>query len=81
MKKGSGEIERLLFAYVGMTGRPAVGLPPEGVGVLLVLDRLLGMARTSLTVFADAACSSRRHFGAQNGGTTAILHAALRSET
>jgi proton glutamate symport protein len=35
----------------------AVGLPPEGVGVLLVLDRLLDMARTSLTVFADAACS------------------------
>jgi len=35
----------------------AVGLPPEGVGVLLVLDRLLDMLRTSLTVFADAACS------------------------
>jgi Na+/H+-dicarboxylate symporter len=35
----------------------AVGLPPEGVGVLLVLDRILDMARTSLTVFADAACS------------------------
>jgi proton glutamate symport protein len=35
----------------------AVGLPTEGVGVLLVLDRLLDMARTSLNVFADAACS------------------------
>jgi len=35
----------------------AVGLPSEGVGVLLVLDRILDMARTSLTVFADAACS------------------------
>ena len=35
----------------------AVGLPPEGVGVLLVLDRILDMARTALTVFADAACS------------------------
>lgn len=35
----------------------AVGLPAEGVGVLLVLDRILDMARTSLTVFADAACS------------------------
>jgi Na+/H+-dicarboxylate symporter len=35
----------------------AVGLPPEGVGVLLVLDRLLDMLRTSLNVFADAACS------------------------
>jgi proton glutamate symport protein len=35
----------------------AVGLPPEGVGVPLVLDRLLDMASSSLTVFADAACS------------------------
>jgi Na+/H+-dicarboxylate symporter len=35
----------------------AVGVPPEGVGVLLVLDRLLDMARTTLTVFTDAACS------------------------
>jgi Na+/H+-dicarboxylate symporter len=35
----------------------AVGLPSEGVAVLLVLDRILDMARTSLTVFADAACS------------------------
>ncbi len=35
----------------------AVGLPAEGVGVLLVLDRLLDMARTSLNVFADAACA------------------------
>jgi Na+/H+-dicarboxylate symporter len=35
----------------------AVGLPTEGVGVLLVLDRLLDMARTALNVFADAACS------------------------
>ena len=35
----------------------AVGLPPEGIGVLLVLDRLLDMVRTALNVFADAACS------------------------
>jgi proton glutamate symport protein len=35
----------------------AVGLPSEGVGVLLVLDRILDMARSSLTVFADAACA------------------------
>jgi proton glutamate symport protein len=35
----------------------AVGVPPEGVGVLLVLDRILDMARTTLTVFTDAACS------------------------
>jgi Na+/H+-dicarboxylate symporter len=35
----------------------AVGLPPEGIGALLVLDRLLDMARTSTNVFADAACT------------------------
>ncbi|HEY2399236.1 MAG TPA: dicarboxylate/amino acid:cation symporter, partial [Steroidobacteraceae bacterium] len=33
----------------------AVGLPPEGIGALLVLDRLLDMARTAINVFADAA--------------------------
>jgi proton glutamate symport protein len=35
----------------------AVGLPPEGIGALLVLDRLLDMARTATNVFADAACT------------------------
>jgi Na+/H+-dicarboxylate symporter len=35
----------------------AVGLPAEGVGVLLVLDRLLDMCRSTVTVLADAACS------------------------
>jgi proton glutamate symport protein len=35
----------------------AVGLPPEGIGALLVLDRLLDMARTTINVFADAACT------------------------
>lgn len=35
----------------------AVGLPPEGIGALLVLDRLLDMARTGINVFADAACT------------------------
>jgi Na+/H+-dicarboxylate symporter len=37
--------------------RSAVGLPPEGIGALLVLDRLLDMARTAINVFADAACT------------------------
>ncbi len=36
----------------------AVGLPPEGIGALLVLDRLLDMARTAINVFADAACTA-----------------------
>jgi Na+/H+-dicarboxylate symporter len=35
----------------------AVGLPPEGVGVLLVVDRLLDMGRTAVNVFADSACT------------------------
>jgi len=35
----------------------AVGLPTEAIGVLLVLDRLLDMARTAVNVFADAACA------------------------
>ena len=35
----------------------AVGLPPEGIGALLVLDRLLDMGRTAVNVFADAACT------------------------
>ena len=32
----------------------AVGLPLEGLGVLLVFDRLLDMARTSVNVFGDS---------------------------
>jgi Na+/H+-dicarboxylate symporter len=35
----------------------AVGLPTEAIGVLLVLDRILDMARTAVNVFADAACA------------------------
>jgi Na+/H+-dicarboxylate symporters len=35
----------------------AVGLPAEAIGVLLVLDRLLDMARTAVNVFADSACA------------------------
>jgi proton glutamate symport protein len=35
----------------------AVGLPAEAIGVLLVLDRLLDMARTAVNVLADAVCT------------------------
>jgi proton glutamate symport protein len=35
----------------------AVGLPAEAIGVLFVLDRVLDMARTTVNVFADAACA------------------------
>jgi Na+/H+-dicarboxylate symporter len=58
-----------LVTSIGIAGIPAaalvaitvilngVGLPAEGIGVLMVLERILDMLRTSLTVFADAACS------------------------
>jgi Na+/H+-dicarboxylate symporter len=35
----------------------AVGLPAEGIGVLLVFDRILDMCRTAINVLADAACT------------------------
>jgi proton glutamate symport protein len=58
-----------LVTSMGMAGIPAaslvgitiilaaVGLPPEGIGVLLILDRLLDMARTAINVLADASCA------------------------
>ncbi|MEO8313300.1 MAG: dicarboxylate/amino acid:cation symporter [Pseudomonadota bacterium] len=35
----------------------AVGLPAEAIGVLLVLDRVLDMARTAVNVLADSSCT------------------------
>jgi Na+/H+-dicarboxylate symporter len=35
----------------------AVGLPAEAIGALLVLDRLLDMARTAVNVLADSVCT------------------------
>jgi proton glutamate symport protein len=58
-----------LITSMGMAGIPAaslvgiaiilaaVGLPAEAIGVLLVLDRLLDMARTAINVLADACCA------------------------
>ncbi len=58
-----------LVTSMGMAGIPAaslvgitiilaaVGLPPEAIGVLLIFDRLLDMARTAINVLADAACA------------------------
>jgi Na+/H+-dicarboxylate symporter len=58
-----------LVTSMGMAGIPAaslvgiavilaaVGLPAEAIGVLLVFDRLLDMARTAINVLADAACA------------------------
>jgi proton glutamate symport protein len=58
-----------LITSMGMAGIPAaslvgiaiilaaVGLPAEAIGVLLVFDRLLDMARTAINVLADSACA------------------------
>ncbi len=35
----------------------AVGLPMEAIGVLLVFDRVLDMARTTVNVFGDSCCA------------------------
>ncbi|MEX0706996.1 MAG: dicarboxylate/amino acid:cation symporter [Woeseia sp.] len=58
-----------LLTSIGVAGVPsaslvaiaiilgAVGLPLEAVGVLLVFDRVLDMARTSINIFGDACCA------------------------
>jgi Na+/H+-dicarboxylate symporter len=50
----------------------AVGLPTEAIGVLLVLDRLLDMARTAINVLADAVCTV---IIARLGGEQGVLEA------
>ncbi len=35
----------------------AVGLPPEGIGLLLLTDRILDMLRTAVNVFSDSCCA------------------------
>jgi len=32
----------------------AVGLPPEGIGLILAVDRMLDMCRTAVNVFSDS---------------------------
>lgn len=54
----------------------AVGLPPEAIGALLVLDRLLDMARTAVNVLADAACTV---IVARRTGETGVLDPAARA--
>ena len=59
-----------LLTSIGVAGVPsaslvaiaiilsAVGLPLEALGVLLVFDRLLDMARTSVNVWGDCSCAT-----------------------
>lgn len=59
-----------LMTSIGVAGVPsaslvaiaiilgAIGLPIEAIGVLMVFDRILDMARTSINVWGDAACAT-----------------------
>jgi proton glutamate symport protein len=59
-----------LMTSIGVAGVPsaslvaiaiiltAIGLPIEALGVLLVFDRILDMARTSINVWGDATCAT-----------------------
>ena len=59
-----------LLTSIGVAGVPsaslvaiaiilaAVGLPIEAIGVLLVFDRVLDMARTSINIWGDASCAT-----------------------
>lgn len=59
-----------LMTSIGVAGVPsaslvaiaiilaAVGLPVEAIGVLLVFDRLLDMARTSVNIWGDCCCAT-----------------------
>lgn len=58
-----------LLTSIGVAGIPAaslvaimiilsaVGLPPEGIGLLMITDRILDMMRTSVNVFSDSCCA------------------------
>ena len=58
-----------VLASIGTAGVPGVGLimlamvltsvnlPVEGIGLILGIDRLLDMARTSVNITGDAACA------------------------
>jgi Na+/H+-dicarboxylate symporter len=58
-----------LITSIGVAGIPAaslvaitvilgvIGLPLEGIGLLLVTDRVLDMMRTSVNVFSDSCCA------------------------
>jgi Na+/H+-dicarboxylate symporter len=59
-----------LLTSIGVAGVPsaslvaiaiilaAVGLPVEAIGVLLVFDRILDMARTSINIWGDCCCAT-----------------------
>jgi len=58
-----------LITSIGVAGIPsaslvavlvilkAVGLPPEGIGLFIAVDRVLDMCRTTVNVFSDSCCA------------------------
>ncbi len=58
-----------LITSVGVAGIPSaslvaiivilrvIGLPPEGIGLFVAVDRLLDMCRTTVNVFSDSCCA------------------------
>jgi Na+/H+-dicarboxylate symporter len=58
-----------LITSVGVAGVPSaslvailiilkvIGLPPEGIGLFIAVDRLLDMCRTTVNVFSDSCCA------------------------
>ena len=71
-----------LLTSVGVAGIPsaslvaiaiilgAIGLPLEGIGLLLVTDRVLDMLRTAVNVFSDSCCAV---IMAKSEGETGVL--------
>lgn len=71
-----------LLTSIGVAGIPAaslvaisvilsvIGLPLEGIGLLLVTDRILDMLRTAVNVFGDAVCAI--YVARSEGETTRI---------
>ena len=71
-----------LFTSIGVAGIPsaslvaiavilgAIGLPLEGIGLILVVDRVLDMCRTSVNIFSDACCAT---VIARSEGETQVL--------
>lgn len=58
-----------LVTSIGVAGIPSasliaimmilnfMGLPPEGLGLIIAVDRLLDMCRTTVNVFSDSCCA------------------------
>lgn len=58
-----------LVTSIGVAGVPSaslvvilvilksIGLPPEGIGLILAVDRILDMCRTTVNVFSDSCCA------------------------